>query len=170
MSQRDPTIEEATRYAEAYIKKNDQTAAFKAAFPKSKMKPDAMYVEASKFHSLPKVRLRIDQLSEAAKKKSEEDHGITVSKIIENLAHVAELAVKPKKIILDGVPVPDDESGGMGGDPVNLSAAVSAYNEINKVLGFHAAEKRIIGGDKENPLQVLVNEISGNTLKPGDGL
>jgi hypothetical protein len=152
MSIKNPTIEEASAYAAAFIRNNNKTAAFRAAFPNSKMQGDNLSKAAYKFHNTDEVYTRIAELHEAAKKRAEEDHGITVASQLRKLEEISRLGMKNKVVFIDGVPVPPDEIE--CGDPVNLNAAVSATAEQNKILGLHAAEKRQISGDKNNPLDV----------------
>jgi hypothetical protein len=152
MSHANPTIEEANAYAASYIKKNCMTTAFLAAFPNTRMTGHNLNTKASKFHQLVEIQSRIADLHEAAKKRAEEDHGITVASQLKKLEEISRLGMKNKVVFIDGVPVPPDEIE--CGDPVNLNAAVSATAEQNKILGLHAAEKRQISGDKNNPLDV----------------
>ena len=79
MSQANPTIEEANAYAAAYISNNNKTAAFRAAFPGSKMQGDNLHKAAHKFHNTPEVCTRIEQLQEAAKKRAEEEFSWTAA-------------------------------------------------------------------------------------------
>ena len=152
MSQSRPTVAEATAYAESYIKKKCQTTAFKAAFPNSKARADVIHRRASEFHKIRDVRVRIDQLQEASAKQTEEEFCISISDKKKILAKVIKIAM-------------DD---GERFDKPMLGDVVRAVNELNKMDGTHAAEKRTIGADKDNPLQILVGQISGATLEPGD--
>ena len=151
MSHLRPTITEATEYAKSYIKKNCQTTAFKAAFPGSKMKGSNLHKIASKVHKTSEVQARIDQLEAASAKQSEEEFCLSVSQKKRILAEVIKIGMnKDEKL-----------------DKPQLGDVVRAINEMNKMDGSHAAEKRTVGGDKANPLQILVGQISGATLEPG---
>lgn len=47
-----------------------------------------------------------------------------------------------------------------------VGAANGAISELNKMDGDHAVIKQQISGDPENPLTLLINELSGKTLEP----
>ena len=120
MSQSDPTIEEATAYAEAYIKKNDRTMAFKRAFPKATGSKHSINVRASKLHKNDYIQLRIDQLQAASAKQTEEEFCVSVSDIKKMLLITAKNGIKKDK-----------------------GFAVSALAELNKMDGNYAAETKI---------------------------
>lgn len=151
MSQANPTIEEATAFAEAYIKKNCQTTAFKAAFPESKMQGNALHSRAGKVHKTSQVQARIAQLQSASAKQTEEEFCISIS--------------DKKKILAEVIKIGMNKKGEL--EKPDLNAVVRSVSELNKMDGSHAAEKRIVSGDKKSPLEVLVTQISGNTLEPG---
>ena len=129
MSQRIPTLSEATKYAESYILYGDKTKAFHAAFPSSKANPSASNTSASRIHSLSKVRLRIEELQAGLKKQTEEDFNLSVSKIKKMLVTAA----------AKGLALKTDAQG--NSIAVSISGAVSAISEINKMDGNHAATK-----------------------------
>jgi len=146
VSQTDPTLEEATAYAKAWLKKNDMTRAFKKAFPKSKANGKTLNERASVLHKHHKIRTRIDQLEETAREVAEEDYGITIGSQLEVLNRAIKLAFIPKKILIDGIPLPYDEDDPecSQGDYANLGAVKSLVEEQNKMLGLRAPEKKII--------------------------
>lgn len=119
MSQRSPTDDETTKLASEYVQHGDQTRAFNEAFPNSKAKPDVIHVTASTLFSLPKVRLRIDQLQAISKEQSEKEFSMSVGELKEMLKKVMEQGIEEGKI----------------------SATVAAIREMNCMDGNHSPLK-----------------------------
>ena len=129
MSQANPTLVEATKYAENYILYGDQTKAFRVAFPMSKTKPEHAHTKASLMHKTTQVQQRIKELQSGLKKQTEEEFNLSVSKIKQMLTTAAAKGLKNKT----------DAQGNQV--PISISGAVSAISEINKMDGNHAATK-----------------------------
>lgn len=119
MSIKNPTIEEANAYAAAYIRNNNKTAAFRAAFPNSKMQGDNLSKAAYKCHNTDEVCTRIAELQEAAKKRADEEFSWSAAEKRKLLRVVAAKAAGEGK----------------------FSATVAAISEDNKMVGDHAAVK-----------------------------
>ena len=152
MSYKDPKPHEIDVYATAWVlEKNEKTYCYKKTFPSSKANPKTLNEYASKFHAHAKVRTRIEQLQALSAKQTEEEFGLSISQKKRILAEVIKIGMNK-----------DEEL-----DKPQLGDVVRAINEMNKMDGSHAAEKRTVGGDKANPLQILVGQISGATLEPG---
>lgn len=153
MSQSRPTDAQATAYAESYVLYGDQSRAFRVAFPGSKAKAEAVHARASTLHRVGKVQVRIEELNEMAKKQAEEKFCITTESLQRTLSEVMDAGLKSKKVVRT------DEEGNEYIDDTetaqNLSAVVSAVSEVNKMNGNHAATRLALGGDPENPMQVV---------------
>lgn len=120
MSQRNPTDIEINAYAERYILPGgNESESFRAAFPGSKASKETVNAQASKFHKLHKVCIRISELIAVSKKSSEEEFGMTVTQLKKILA----------KVIKTGL------------DSGNLSAVIGSVKEFNLMDGNHAPTK-----------------------------
>ena len=95
MSQARPTDVEATRYAESFVIYGVKTKAFRAAFPSTKATMKTVNELASKFHSLPKVQKRIDELHESINQMAEDEALFSAKSAIEELEEARALAAVP---------------------------------------------------------------------------
>lgn len=140
MSQRNPSDLEATKYAQAFLTNGgDQTKAFKKAFPKSKAKPETLNNCASKFHKLPKIRTRIEELRVELNKAADEEALYTVNDKKRWLMEIVGYGVAEEVI-----PMPQWKQDAGYKDEYrqrNPSAAVSAIKELNLMDGDHAPIK-----------------------------
>jgi len=137
MSQMRPTDVEADTYAKDFIVNGDQTRAFRAVFPDTTALPATVHSKASTFHKCEKVQKRIKTLRDKLLAQSEEEFGLSVSKIKSMLAQAANL----------GLEIKNDALG--NSIPVSIAGTVSALSEINRMDGNHAAVKHLIGGDPD---------------------
>lgn len=155
MSQISPTSTEIDAYASAYVLKDDQTAAFRKAYPSSKAVEATLWSKASIMHKKKQVQERIAQLRDTSRKAVEEEFGLSVSRITQMLASAAAQGLKLKV---------DAQANKI---PVNLSATVSALNEINKMNGNHAAVKSELAGKDGADLVPSLNfsALSSGALK-----
>jgi len=152
VSQANPTLVEATTYAENYIIYGEQTQAWRAAFPNSKAGQKAAHEKASVFHKIGKVQKRIEELRNIAKKQSEEEFSLTAGKIKQMLTTAAAKGLRDKV----------DQQGNKV--PVSIPGAVSALSEINKMDGNHAPTKLGIGGDPDAP-PVQTSDLTDEQLQ-----
>jgi len=129
MTQSNPTKVQINKYAENYVLDGDQSQAWRVAFPESKCKEAGVHQKASGFHKVVKVLSRIDELQKILKTQSQEEFTLSVSKLKQMLATAIAKGLKDKV----------DQQGNT--IAVNISAAVSAIGEINKMDGNHAATK-----------------------------
>lgn len=147
MSQQNPTPEECSIYASEFIKSGDMTKSFRKAFPKSKAKPKSINEKASVLHKHLKIQSRIAELQEITKTKHDEEFDLEVHELKKMLA----LAVK--KGLKDKV----DANGNKVAH--NLSAAVSAVGELNRMNGNHAPVKN----EQIGVVQTAVAAITATT-------
>lgn len=152
MSQQNPTIKEATAYAESFILHGDMSKAFRAAFPKSTASSKSINEKASKLHKLTKIQSRIEELREITKKQSEDEFSLSVGRIKQMLALAASKGLKDK-IDAQGNKV-----------PVSIPGAVSALSEISKIDGNHAAIRLALGGDPDAP-PISVDNVPDDPLE-----
>lgn len=129
MSQNNPTKVQVNKYAENYVLYGDQSRAWRVAFPESKCKAETVHAKASAFYKHDKVLVRVAELQKTLKKQSQEEFTLSVSKLKQMLATAISKGLKDKV----------DQQGNT--IAVNISAAVSAIGEINKMDGNHAATK-----------------------------
>lgn len=144
MSQNNPTDVQANKYAEIYVLYGVKTDAWKNAFPDSKAKIDHVYTSASLFHDIPKVQQRVEEIRSKLQKQTEEEFSITVSDLKKMLVEAAMGGLKTKV---------DAQANEV---PINISGAVSAISEINRMDGNHS------------PLKT--QEIKANELTPWDSV
>lgn len=112
------------QFAQAYLATGIGAEAYRQAYPRSRnWKPDAVHVEASKMRADPRVALRIEELSDEARRRN----AITVDSLTADFRDAIELAKKC-------------------GNP---SAYVSALNGLMKLHGL-GLEKRQVSTTKAN--------------------
>lgn len=159
MSQQNPTVEEANAYAAEWIISGAMNKAFRVAFPNSMCSDESAHSKASKLHKHVKIQSSIEQLTTASRKATEKEFCVSVSTLKEMLIDAAKKGLETRKF--------QEADGNIAeGDPVSISGTVSAIAELNKMDGNHAATRLKLGGDEENPLTLLVRQISGETLGP----
>ena len=93
MSQRDPSANELEVYCAAFLKDNDQTKAWLAAFSTTSAKPETIHSNASRFHKNPKVRARLGELRAISSQIATEKFTITVEQRIKWLKDIYEAGV-----------------------------------------------------------------------------
>ena len=125
MSQSKPTDCQTSAYAESYVLYGDQSKAFRAAFPDTKAKTAHIHTKASLLHGLAKVQQRIKELNASLSRRTEEEFHITVSELKKMLVEATKGGLK-KRTDAQGNEVPN-----------NISGAVSAISEINRMDGNH---------------------------------
>lgn len=135
MSQNKPTDAQIDAYAHHYVIHGNQSEAWRQAFPDNKAKPETQHEKASAFHKQDKVQARITELREIARKQSEQEFGIDARQVKQMLTIAAQSGLRRIK---DGR---DNEVS------ANISGAVSALAEINRMDGNHAATKLQMGQD-----------------------
>ena len=96
MSQQNPTIEEATKYAEHFIIYGDMTKAYFNAFPNASKKIQTAMPKASKLHKHDKIQARINELTEVSKKASEEEFGVTTTYLKKRLIDAIDAGLERK--------------------------------------------------------------------------
>lgn len=134
MSQRTPTEVEINKYSESFVLYGDQSRAWRATFPDAKCQPENVYTKASLMHGMAKVGQRIDEIRSKLKKQTEEEFSITTSDLKKMLVIAAQGGLV-KRI--------DAQQNNVLN---NISGAVSAISEINRMDGNHYQYK----SDEEN--------------------
>jgi len=129
VSQTRPTNAEVTCLAAEFVIHGSQVKAWRKTYPTSKAKKDTKHQKASVVFSLAKVKKRIEQLEKLSKTNSEEEFTMSVSQIKKVLATAIQKGIKDK-IDAQGNHIAH-----------NLSAAVSAASELNRMDGNHAPAK-----------------------------
>lgn len=115
MSQSNPSDKEANDYAQEWILNgNDQSKAWRVAFPKSKASDKAIWENASTLHKNPKVQQRILELSNISTQKANEVYGITAESLLAEYEECRVAAIEEGQV----------------------SAAVSSINGKVKLCGF----------------------------------
>ena len=97
MSQANPTDAEVDAYAENYVIYGKQTGAWRKAFPDSEAAPETQHAQASTFHTIQKVRIRIEELQLLARQQAEAKHLVTISSITKELDENRALAISEKQ-------------------------------------------------------------------------
>ena len=125
MSQSNPTDFQANAYAENYVLYGDQSKAFKSAFPESKAKAAHIHTKASLLHNVAKVQQRITEINSKLAKQSDEEFGVKVSDLKKMLLKAAVGGLTDR--------IDAQENKVLN----NISGAVSAISEINRMDGNH---------------------------------
>ena len=95
MSQGNPSDKEVEDYCQAWMGNgNDQTKAWRIAFPRSKAAPESQHVSASEMHKNTKVQLRILELANISAEIADEVYGITADSLIKDLADIRKRALE----------------------------------------------------------------------------
>ena len=117
------TASEETFCQEFVLNSEKAIDAWNVAYPDSKANINSRYVAASKMLASPKIRLRIDELKEAARAKATEAFTITVEQRLRWLKEITEA----------GLGEYIDQNGNKRRE--NLAAARAAVATINDMLG-----------------------------------
>jgi phage terminase small subunit len=131
-------------FAQAYIETGNASEAYRRAYNASKMKPEAVSVNASKLLKNAKVALKVTELRERA----QERHDINLDTITAMLKKDRELA---------------REKG-------QASAAVTACMGLAKLHGL-IVDKAQVAGDPENPLfpsSVEIRIVGAHNGRPAE--
>ena len=140
MSQTDPSAKELEAYCAEYIESKDQTKAWKFTFPTSTAKPETIHCMASRFHKIPKVRARIEELRAITVEIAEKKFTITVEQRLQWL----------KEIVDAGLGEYIDPTGNKRRE--GLSASKGAIDTLNAMLGTKEESEDII---KPIPIGVI---------------
>ena len=117
------TASEETFCQEFVLNNEKGIDAWNVAYPDSKANINSRYVAVSKLLASPKIRLRIDELKEAAREKATEAFTITVEQRLRWLKEITEAGLG------DYI----DQNGNKRRE--NLAAARAAVATINDMLG-----------------------------------
>jgi len=117
------TASEETFCQEFVLNSEKAIDAWNVAYPDSKANINSRYVAASKMLASPKIRLRIDELKEAAREKATEAFTITVEQRLRWLKDITEAGLG------DYI----DQNGNKRRE--NLAAARAAVATMNDMLG-----------------------------------
>ncbi len=133
MSFRNPTDIECTRYAESYVLYGDKSKAFRAAFPKSKAKPETIHSQASVYHKLHMVCQRIEDLRKSINDVANEKAVATLEQKRALLWDTARYGAT------EFCTVSEREDSEPEYKQRNPSATVAAVKELNLMDGDHAS-------------------------------
>ena len=109
----------------------NQSKAYRSAYNADSWKPESVHCEASKLMSNPKVIQRVSELRAAIAEKN----SITADDLLKELEQARHLALMTRQ----------------------PSAMITATMGKVRILGF---DKIILSGDKDNPLQFKMNQMS----------
>jgi hypothetical protein len=111
----------------------EQSNAFRSAFPNSKAKAESTHARASKFHSLGKVQLRIDELKEQVRAIAEKDFKIDAAWVLKSAKRVFDRCMQDEPVMVQGEPTGEyqfKESGANKAlDIIGKHIDVQAFNE-----------------------------------------
>jgi len=146
--------EKREAYCQKFVELGDMSEAYREAYPKSrKWKDRSVNVEASKLHKNTNVLLRVKELQDEAKKRSE----VTVDKKKAWLVQVVEQSLRQ-------VEVTDNEGTGIGEFKFDGGTVVRAINELNKMDGDHSAVKSELTGKNGKPIETKSNVLVFNPV------
>lgn len=95
MSQRDPSDIEIEDYCQAWMANgNDQSAAWREAYPNSKGSAKNVNEKASTMHKSAKVRQRIAELKQITAEIADEVYGVTADRLVSDLLEVKSRALE----------------------------------------------------------------------------
>ena len=147
MSQANPSEKQCTDYAHNFILNGVKGKAFRAAFPDAKCTEETAHTKGCKLFKLSQIQSRIAQLQAISSQNSEKVFEITVEKIKTMLLSAAEKGLSDKV----------DQFGNV--IPVNISGAVSALSEVNKMDGNHKPFKLEVSENDITPWSKIVSGI-----------
>lgn len=104
MSQSRPTKSEVDTYAGHYVLYGEQSNAFRVTFPKSKAKAETTHEMASRFHSISKVRTRIEELTVQVRAMAEEELNIDAAWVLKQAVKVHERCMQAEPVMSQGEP------------------------------------------------------------------
>ena len=135
-------------FCHAFIELGNASDAYRAAYNAEKMSQEAVYVEASKLLSHPKISLRIDELRQPAVEAAQ----MTLEGHLADLKMMRDLALSEKQ----------------------YSAAINAETQRGKAAGFYVVKTEnkteLTGADGE-PLSETVKTVFNNfelRIRSGD--
>ena len=124
MSEAEKLTASEETFCQEFVLNNEKAIdAWNVAYPDSKANINSRYVAASKMLASPKIRLRIDELKEAAREKATEAFTITVEQRLRWLKEITEAGLG------DYI----DQNGNKRRE--NLAAARAAVATMNDMLG-----------------------------------
>ena len=147
MSQANPSEKQCTDYAQHFILNGVMGDAFRAAFPDAKCKDSGAHEKGCRLFKMDKIKTRISQLQAISSQNSEKVFEITVEKIKTMLLSAAEKGLSDKV----------DQFGNV--IPVNISGAVSALSEVNKMDGNHKPFKLEVSENDITPWSKIVSGV-----------
>ena len=147
MSQANPSEKQCTDYAQHFILNGVMGDAFRAAFPNAKCKDSGAHEKGCRLFKMDKIKTRISQLQAISSQNSEKVFEITVEKIKTMLLSAAEKGLSDKV----------DQFGNV--IPVNISGAVSALSEVNKMDGNHKPFKLEVSENDITPWSKIVSGV-----------
>ena len=135
MSEAEKLTASEETFCQEFVLNNEKAIdAWNVAYPDSKANINSRYVAASKMLASPKIRLRIDELKEAAREKATEAFTITVEQRLRWLKEITEAGLG------DYI----DQNGNKRRE--NLAAARAAVATMNDMIG-------VADGGKQNESQ-----------------
>lgn len=119
------------KFCNEFVLSGNQSESYRAAFNADNMQPATIHSRASELMKNSKVRARVDELRAALADKN----GITADDLLNELEQARQLALMTRQ----------------------PSAMITATMGKARILGFN---KIILSGDKDNPLQFKMNQMS----------
>jgi phage terminase small subunit len=136
MSQSRPTKAEIDKYAGHYVLHGEQSNAWREAFPKSKAKTEVIHINASKFHKLPKVQLRVKEFSQRVRAIAEDEFNIDASWVLKQAKKVHERCMQSEPVTdRKGAPVLIENNDGDLVPAYTFEAA--GANKSLEIIGKH---------------------------------
>ena len=129
-------------YKNNRIKGLGVSASYRAAYDVKTMSDKSLSVAANKLEQDDRIAVELDK----AKKTATDNALVTVEDVVKGLLEETKKA----------------------DDATTPTSRVSAWKALSDYTGgFDANKKKVeLSGDKENPIALLIHEISGNTLEP----
>ena len=140
---------------------DDQSAAYRAMVPKTKAKPESIWVNGSKLASEPKVIQRVAELKAIAKKIAEEQFEITESRV---QLEIARLAFNDPRKVFDE----DNNMLAVQDWPDEVAAAISSIKVIETKTGDEDTKsqlKEIKFWDKGKQIELAAKKLGMLTDK-----
>tara|TARA_R110000796_G_scaffold229269_2_gene346537 strand:- start:259 stop:690 length:432 start_codon:yes stop_codon:yes gene_type:complete len=109
-------------------------------------------------------RMNVNSITKETKKL--DSHPLIAPDLLKNTEEATERAIVTKEMVLNGLLA---EASADNEDSTSSSRVAAWKHLSDHTGGFDANKKKVeLSGDKENPISVLIHEISGNTLGPSD--
>ena len=136
-------------FARVLAETDDQSAAYRAMVPGTKATNESIWTKGSATAKIVEVKLRVAELKAIAKELANKKFGVTFEQKMDWLTEVTERSLQAKAAI-------DSEGNVLGDYKFSGGDVIRAINEMNKMSGDHAVEKKEYSGPDGSAIGIKV--------------